>query len=254
MQTGAKHTFPLRVSWRPRSLCKQHHTRVHHSKYIHSLVVYTFEDDSVDHSSVQRGVPCQCPPAPKEWTNHVLKWLIYLFTVEWSARVLLFEPPIPLEDNDPSHYQIQPSYWRLWFAHFTDVTTVVDALAIFPFYLESIDSVNGLMSLRLLRLFRVFQLVRLGQYNTSFVSLTNVMYQAGLYLRLLMIVLLFGATLFGSLMYWLEKGTWQYHEESESYRFLRIGVDGVTPEPSPFTSIPAAFWWFMVTATTVGYG
>jgi voltage-gated potassium channel len=201
-------------------------------------------------------VPCQCPPAPHEWTNHVLKWLIYFFTVEWSARVLLFEPPIPLLDRDRSYSQNQPtpSYWRLWFAHLTDPTTVLDALAIFPFYLESIDSVNGLMSLRLLRLFRVFQLVRLGQYNTTFMSLTNVMYQAGLYLRLLMIVLVFGAALFGSLMYWLEKGTWQYHDDSESYRFMRIGVDGVTLEPSPFTSIPVAFWWFMVTATTVGYG
>lgn len=127
---------------------------------------------------------------------------------------------------------------------------VLDALAIFPYYLETLDNTNGLMSLRLLRLFRVFQLLRLGQYNTTFMSLTRVLGQAMLYLKLLILVLIFGAALFGSMMYWLEKGSWKYHEDSESYRFIRIGLDGVTEEPTPFTSIPAAFWWFMVVRTT----
>jgi hypothetical protein len=110
------------------------------------------------------------------------------------------------------------------------------------------------ISLRLLRLFRIFQLVRLGQYNAMFRTLTNVLVKSLNYLRLLILILAFGGALFGSMIYWLEKGTWSYHEASGKYLFVRIAADGVTEEPSPFTSIPASFWWFMVTATTVGYG
>ncbi|CAB9499526.1 gated channel subfamily B member [Seminavis robusta] len=228
-------------------------------------VVYTFEDDSIE-SPLEPGVPCTCPPTPYEWTNAVLTYLIYFFTVEWLLRVLFFEPAPNMydgegkfahdEDQDHHHHhgRRRASFWRLWFAHLTSTTTMLDALAIFPFYLESLDNTNGLMSLRLLRMFRVFQLVRLGQYNGTFMTLTNVLWKSLVFLRVLFVVLLFGAALFGSLMYWLERGIWQYHEESDSYRFMRVGVDGATVEPSPFTSIPAACWWFMVTATTVGYG
>ena len=234
-------------------------------------VVYVFEDDSISENSIfdsydnndpsgtpsYSDVPCVCPPTPYEWTNTVLKHLIYFFTVEWILRVVFFEPPqeqYAKHQRNGANETDRALFWQLWFSHISDATTILDALAIFPFYLEAADNTNGLMSLRLLRLFRVFQLLRLGQYNTTFLSLTSVLRQSMIYLKLLMVVLIFGAALFGSLMYWLEKGNWQYHHASASYRFMRLGVDGVTEEPSPFTSIPAAFWWFMVTATTVGYG
>jgi len=66
---------------------------------------------------------------------------------------------------------------------------------------------NGLVSLRIFRLLRIFQLVRLGQYNQAFTSLTNVLSRSVQYLRLLIIVLAFGAAFFGSMVYWMEKGT-----------------------------------------------
>jgi len=105
----------------------------------------------------------------------------------------------------------------------------------------------------LLRLFRVFQLVRLGQYNETFAALSTVLFQSTVYLKLLLGVLLFGAAFFGSMLYWLEKGDWKYFAETQSYQFVRTDAAG-RDEISPFSSIPASFWWFFVTATTVGYG
>jgi voltage-gated potassium channel len=175
--------------------------------------------------------------------------MIYFFTVEWTLRVLCFEPA-PGIRRKGSGYYIQ------WLSYLTDTTTVLDALAIFPYYLEEFTKVNGLLSLRLLRLFRVFQLVRLGQYNVTFISLTNVLVQSVLSFNLLLIVLIFGATFFGSIIFWLEKGEWTYSDYTDPprYMYIRTAADGISQEPSPFTSIPASFWWFIVTATTVGYG
>ena len=187
---------------------------------------------------------CVCPPEPQKLLVDALDALMMFFVVEWCARVLTFVAPDPAPDPLHQFYQ--------WLDYLVSSSTVMDALAIFPYYLETLP--NSLVSLRLLRLLRIFQLVRLGQYNTMFVTLTNVMAKSLNYLRLLILLLAFGAAFFGSILYWVERGTWSYHEPSGKYLFVRLGVDGITEEPSPFRSIPDAFWRFMVTATTVGYG
>jgi hypothetical protein len=209
-------------------------------------ISYLFDDDS-SIGFTAAGTACACPPTPQAWTVIFLNWTVYFCTIEWTLRVLTFNPP---------QHECARSVWGSfcqWLNYLFSTSTVLDALAIFPYYIEMTSfKTNGLMSLRLLRLFRVFQLVRLGQYNETFMSLTTVLFQSVLYLKLLVGVLIFGAAFFGSMIYWLEKGDWMYFQPTDSYEFVRVTHTG--QEISPFTSIPAAFWWFLVTATTVGYG
>jgi Ion transport protein len=185
---------------------------------------YQFDNDDAV-ISPPAGVLCQCPPAPFEWTTIILQGLVYFFTFEWILRVLSFEPAVN-ECQDNLCFQ--------WLRFITSPSIVMDALAVFPYYIETFTDSNGLMPLRLLRLFRVLQVVRLGQYNDSFKSLTAVLIKAMPHLKLLVVVLLFGATFFGSMLYWVEKGEWKFFEPTRSFKYVRLDQHG-REEISPFS-------------------
>ena len=57
--------------------------------------------------------------------------------------------------------------------------------------------------------------------------------------------MMIGLVMFSSAMYYAERGT--FIEDLSVY----LREDGTE---SPFSSIPASFWWCIVTMTTVGYG
>ncbi|CAJ1949378.1 unnamed protein product [Cylindrotheca closterium] len=204
-------------------------------------VSYMFEDD--DQVEMVTVGFCMCPPAPLPITETFVRYIMFFFTVEWILRVVCFT-------SDPNETK---SHIRQLYDYITSMSMMLDFWACFPYYLESIN-IQSLVSLRLLRLLRVFMLLRLGMYNSMMKTLTNVLTKAVEYLKLLVLFLIFGGVLFGSVVYWVERGHWKYFEPADSYQFVRTAVDGVTEEISPFRSIPKAMWWFVVTATTVGYG
>ncbi|XP_057289407.1 potassium voltage-gated channel subfamily A member 2-like isoform X2 [Hydractinia symbiolongicarpus] len=111
---------------------------------------------------------------------------------------------------------------------------LIDVIAIIPYYItlpmES-SNVSSLGVLRVIRLVRVFRIFKLSRHSRGLQILGHTLRASLRELGLLIFFLLIGVILFSSAVYYAEGG-----------------------EKKTFESIPDAFWWAVVTMTTVGYG
>ena len=120
--------------------------------------------------------------------------------------------------------------------------TLIEFVCLIPYYIavtlvfthpnpiEIFDVVRLLIALRVLRIFRIFILMK------HFMALKVLMYTMKAStneLFLLLLVVILGVVIFACLVYYME-----------------IFSD----EKSDFAHIPLAFWWALITMTTVGYG
>ncbi|KAI8996939.1 hypothetical protein BDB01DRAFT_840509 [Pilobolus umbonatus] len=101
----------------------------------------------------------------------------------------------------------------------------------------------------ILRLFRLLRLFKSYKYSNAIIMTIEVMMMAfrrsGDALSALFFFTVTCVVLFSTLLYFAERGIWD--ETLETF----IASDGT---PSSFDSIPAAFWFVLVTITTTGYG
>ena len=121
---------------------------------------------------------------------------------------------------------------------------VIDVLSVMPFYIEAglelsgvsfdrLSNVRGaLLTLRILRVLRVARIFKLAKYSGGLQSFGQTLRASYREIGMLMLFLSTTIVLFSTTVYFLEKDV----------------------ADTPFTSIPATFWWCIVTMTTVGYG
>merc|ERR1719163_607182 len=63
--------------------------------------------------------------------------------------------------------------------------------------------------------------------------------------------------LFGALIYFAEGAAYSVEQDAGTFPqgvFVRRNFADTGEEPTPFRSVPSAFWWVATTLTTVGYG
>lgn len=109
----------------------------------------------------------------------------------------------------------------------------IDLLSVLPFYVrllspEGDNLADALQMIRLLRLFRFFRLL----YGLQ--VLLHTLKASSYELFLLLIILLIPVVMFSSIIFYVEKKLDRFETK--------------------FQSIPASFWWSLITMTTVGYG
>ncbi|XP_062928545.1 potassium voltage-gated channel subfamily A member 1-like [Mobula hypostoma] len=123
-----------------------------------------------------------------------------------------------------------------------DIMNVIDVVSIIPYFITlgtelAEKQSNGqqamsLAILRVIRLVRVFRIFKLSRHSKGLQILGQTLKASMRELGLLIFFLFIGVILFSSAVYFAEA------DEPRSH----------------FSSIPDAFWWAVVTMTTVGYG
>ena len=173
---------------------------------------------------------------------------IVVFTIEYLVRFLL----VGFSTSNDT-----PGTWaKITTSFLFHPMNVIDLLAIVPYYIEkAADAAGGggssaLGVLRILRVARVFRVFKLGKYSAGLQMFAQVIVQSMSAMILLMFFLTIAVILFGSLIYYAERGEWHHGVGG----MARLDVTGADYELTPFTSIPASFWWVVTTTTTVGYG
>lgn len=127
-------------------------------------------------------------------------------------------------------------------AFFKNIMNLIDVVAIAPYFITlgldlaehqgSSQQAASLAVLRVIRLVRVFRIFKLSRHSKGLQILGQTLHSSLRELGLLIFFLIIGVVLFSSSVYFAEA------EDPDS----------------EFSSIPDAFWWAVVTMTTVGYG
>lgn len=119
-----------------------------------------------------------------------------------------------------------------------DYSNLVDLIGILPYYIgiiETMTETNNVLLKSLIttfRIFRIFRVIKLARHSEQFQTLLHSIAQAGGELGGILFSFLALMVMFSTIIFAVE--------------------DGGSENPDGFTSIPSAFWYTLVTMTTLG--
>jgi len=189
-----------------------------------------------------------CEPVPDDifFTFEVL--CVAIFTLEFTLRVALVHCDVKVGESGivrTLNYLKEP-------------LSIIDLLAVLPFYIDICISDSSLGFVSVLRLARILRLGKMAKHNRGVQMVMEVMLLSGQPLQLLLFVNFCGIVFFGSIIYFVECQNYSVADEFlgrfPTGVYVRKDAQYLHDEVSPFYSIPHGLWYVCVAMTTVGYG
>uniref|UniRef100_A0A671VX26 A-type voltage-gated potassium channel KCND1 n=1 Tax=Sparus aurata TaxID=8175 RepID=A0A671VX26_SPAAU len=173
-------------------------------------------------TNVVETVPCGSSPNMKEVPCGE-RYTVAFFCMD-TACVMIFTVEYLMRlFAAPSRYRFMRS-----------VMSIIDVVAILPYYIGLVMTDNEDVSgaFVTLRVFRVFRIFKFSRHSQGLRILGYTLKSCASELGFLLFSLTMAIIIFATVMFYAEKGS----------------------SSSKFTSIPASFWYTIVTMTTLGYG
>ncbi|XP_064198582.1 potassium voltage-gated channel subfamily D member 2 isoform X2 [Anguilla rostrata] len=174
-------------------------------------------------ANVVETVPCGTSPKGIKEVSCGERYALAFFCLD-TACVMIFTIEYMLRLlAAPSRYKFVKS-----------VMSIIDVVAIMPYYIGLVMADNEDVSgaFVTLRVFRVFRIFKFSRHSAGLRILGYTLKSCASELGFLLFSLTMAIIIFATVMFYAEKGS----------------------SASKFTSIPAAFWYTIVTMTTLGYG
>ncbi|XP_061108349.1 potassium voltage-gated channel subfamily D member 2 isoform X2 [Conger conger] len=174
-------------------------------------------------ANVVETVPCGTSPRGIKEVSCGERYALAFFCLD-TACVMIFTVEYMLRlIAAPSRYKFVKS-----------VMSIIDVVAIMPYYIGLVMTDNEDVSgaFVTLRVFRVFRIFKFSRHSAGLRILGYTLKSCASELGFLLFSLTMAIIIFATVMFYAEKGS----------------------SASKFTSIPAAFWYTIVTMTTLGYG